>query len=55
MEKTNVIKSEIDLILNLYMEEKMTVEEIERVTPFDFNTIDLIIKVQTKVTKSELH
>lgn len=37
-------KSEIDLILSLYFEQKMTVEEIARVTPFDFITLNTIIE-----------
>lgn len=44
MKKTELEKTEIDLILDLYFEEKMTVEEIEHVTPFDLSTINLLIK-----------
>ncbi|MGM7722152.1 hypothetical protein [Metabacillus sp. Hm71] len=44
MVKTVLTLAEMTLISKLYFEEKMTVEEIERVTPFDSITLNLIIE-----------
>lgn len=48
MEKTEIEKAGINLILDLYYEEKMTIEEIERVTPFDF--AELTSMINDKIT-----
>ncbi|WP_156177992.1 hypothetical protein [Bacillus sp. SA1-12] len=44
MVKTVLTETEIILVSKLYFEENMTVEEIERITPFDYHTLNLIIE-----------